>query len=78
MSMGSVASQMESMRIIAASLVGKQNTALHFLPANSQRQCLLNEWGQEMKWVQHLTARIKCCTQFSLTVKCEPISELGK
>ncbi|WP_183146852.1 hypothetical protein, partial [Pseudomonas syringae] len=39
---GSVASQMESMRIIAADLAGKQNTPLRFLLANSPRLHLLD------------------------------------
>jgi hypothetical protein len=41
--MGSVASQMESTRIIAIGLAEKQNMPLHFLPASSQRLRLLNE-----------------------------------
>ncbi|EGH26631.1 hypothetical protein PSYMO_36298, partial [Pseudomonas amygdali pv. mori str. 301020] len=42
-SMGSVASQMKSMRIIAAGLAGKRSTPLHFLSANSPPLRLLHE-----------------------------------
>jgi|SRR5471030_365232 len=56
MSMGSVASQMESMRIIATGLAVMQNTPPHFLPANFQRLHLVNEALRFGSWREEFDA----------------------
>ncbi|CAJ0557573.1 unnamed protein product, partial [Mesorhabditis spiculigera] len=57
-SMGSVASQMVSMRIIAAGLLRTRNIPMHFLPANSPRLPLLNEALRLESWQEELTASL--------------------